>query len=99
MSGYHVRWEALRREAKVYGECRRNAQEARDELLAAFDRDRNTLGHDAYGAELAKHLPGVEQKIFDSLKEYIDELDGVASGLQVNARDYERPEQPPAGRN
>ncbi|MFI7638550.1 hypothetical protein [Nonomuraea sp. NPDC049400] len=99
MTGYSVAWEALHLQARVYDELERNAKEARDELRAAFDRDRKTLGNDEYGAELAKNLPGIERRIFDDLKTYIDELERVASGLNVNARNYEAVERPPAKRN
>ncbi|TDE42550.1 hypothetical protein E1295_27595 [Nonomuraea mesophila] len=99
MSGYSVEWAALHREARVYDELERNAKEARDDLHAAFDRDRNTLGHDMYGAELAKSMPEIERGIFDALKTYINELDHVASGLNLNARTYERPERPSGERN
>lgn len=99
MTGYYMRWDALRREARVYDELGHNAQAARDDLRAAFDRDRSTLGNDMYGAELAKALPGIERDIFDALKRHIDELERVATGLNVNARNYERAEQPVIERN
>ncbi|TDC02469.1 hypothetical protein E1267_29315 [Nonomuraea longispora] len=98
MSGYSVEWAALHREARVYDELERNAKEARDGLRAAFARDRNTLGHDMYGAELARSMPAIERGIFDAFKTYIDELERVASGLNVNARAYERAERPPGER-
>ncbi|MEO3799925.1 hypothetical protein [Nonomuraea sp. B1E8] len=98
MSGYSAEWAALHREARVYDELERNAKEARDDLRAAFDRDRNTLGHDMYGAELAKSLPEIERGIFDALKTYIDELEHVAWGLNVSARTYEAAERPPGER-
>ncbi|MGP3911797.1 hypothetical protein [Nonomuraea sp. 10N515B] len=98
MTGYYVERKALRREARVYDELERNAKEARDELRAAFDRDRNTLGNDEYGAELAKNMPGIERGIFDALKAHMDELERLASGLNVSARNYEAAEQPPVER-
>ena len=52
MSGYYAEFGALHREARVYDELERHAEEVRDELRAAFDRDRNTLGDDAYGEGL-----------------------------------------------
>jgi hypothetical protein len=97
VTGYYVRPRELRRKAAVYGEFERNAQEARDELRAAFDRDKNTLGNDEYGAELAKKMPEIERGIFDALRAYIDELGRIASDLHVNARNYERAERPPTG--
>ncbi|KAB8196327.1 hypothetical protein FH608_006075 [Nonomuraea phyllanthi] len=98
MSGYYAEFGALHREARVYDELERHAEEVRDELRAAFDRDRNTLGDDAYGAELARKLPGIERGIFDALKAHLDELERVASGLGASARTYEAPERPHAGR-
>ncbi|MET7461151.1 hypothetical protein [Nonomuraea sp. NPDC005501] len=99
MSGYFVRFEALRRRAKAYDQLAHDAEEVRADLRAAFDRDRNTLGHDMYGAELAKKLPAIESGIFDALKTHIDELQGVASGLNVNARTYEGTEPPSVERS
>lgn len=98
MSGYYVQQETLRRQATVYGEFERSATEARDQLRAAFDRDRNTLGNDEYGAELAKKMPEIEREIFDGLQAHIDELGGIASGLHLTARNYEQAEPPPASR-
>ncbi|GAA3472660.1 hypothetical protein [Nonomuraea roseola] len=98
MTGYSVRWGALHRQARVYDELTYNAEEVCVELRAAFDRDRNTLGQDVYGAELAKKLPGMEADIFDALMAHIDELERVASGLNVSARNYEGADQPPVTR-
>ncbi|GAA2684498.1 hypothetical protein GCM10010412_070900 [Nonomuraea recticatena] len=98
MTGYSVRWGALHRQARVYAELTHNAEEAHVELRAAFDRDRNTLGQDMYGAELAKKLPGMEADIFAALKAHIDELERVASDLNVSARNYEGADQPPVTR-
>lgn len=89
MSGYSVRPDALRGKARVYEELERNAKDVRDELRAAFDQDRSTLGNDMYGAELAKEMPGIEQRVFGLLKEYLDELDLVASDLHLSAGNYE----------
>lgn len=94
MSGYAVGWTALHRQARVYDELERDAKEVRDELRAAFDRDRNTLGNDEYGAELAKSMPDIDLGIVDGRKTYIDELTQVDSGLDVSARNYERTERP-----
>ncbi|WP_326824630.1 hypothetical protein [Streptosporangium sp. NBC_01756] len=94
MNGYHVEREALRRQARVYDELERNARTAYDELRAAFDQDRNTLGNDVYGAELAKDMPGIERGIFDDLKKHIDQLEYVAAGLNVSAHNSEQADQP-----
>ncbi|MEQ4715228.1 hypothetical protein [Nonomuraea sp. B19D2] len=94
MTGYSVAWKALHLQARVYDELERNAKETRDELRAAFDRDRKTLGNDEYGAELAKKMPEIERRIFDDLKTHIDELERLASGLNVNARNYKAVERP-----
>lgn len=99
MTGYSVWWAALHRQAKVYDEVAHNAEEVRAELRAAFDRDRNTLGDDVYGAELAKKLPEIERGIFDALKTHIDEIESVASGLIVSARNYEGAEPLPVERS
>ncbi|WP_281178440.1 hypothetical protein [Streptosporangium amethystogenes] len=40
-------------------------------------------------------MPGIEQRVFGALEEYLDELDRVASDLHSSARDYEWAEQPP----
>lgn len=95
MTGYYVQPDTLRRQAAVYGERERNAEEVRDALRAAFDRDRDTLGNDEYGAELAKKLPEIERAIFGDFKAHLDELGRLASGLHVNARNYEGAERPP----
>ncbi|MCF6471673.1 hypothetical protein FAF44_25230 [Nonomuraea sp. MG754425] len=93
--GYSVTPEALRRRAAVYRDLKSNAEQARDSLRDAFDRDRKTLGNDAYGAEMAKQLPAIERRIFDDLESYLDELDGLDSGLHATSRNYEWAEDPP----
>ncbi|MFG3437180.1 hypothetical protein ACGF0J_08030 [Nonomuraea sp. NPDC047897] len=98
MNGFYVERQPLHVQARVYDEFERNAREAKDDLRAAFDRDRNTLGNDEYGAQLAKFMPEIERAIFDALKAHIEELDRVASGLNVSARNYEGADQPSARR-
>ncbi|GGS82121.1 hypothetical protein ACFFV7_44865 [Nonomuraea spiralis] len=95
MSGYSVRREALYREARTYELFAGNVEQVRADLRAAFNRDRNTLGDDEYGAELAKKLPEMERGIFDVLTKYIDELEDVAMGLSTSARNYKAAEHPP----
>ncbi|MCG5220955.1 hypothetical protein [Streptosporangium sp. KLBMP 9127] len=85
---------ALVRESKVVGGRRDNVTSARDTLRAAFDRDRRALGDDEYGAELEKKMPGIEAGIFNALQAYIDDLDGLATGLRVSAARYEQAEHP-----
>ena len=34
-------------------------------------------------------MPGIEQRVFDLLEEYLDELDLVASNLHLSAGNYE----------
>ncbi|WP_433216422.1 hypothetical protein [Microtetraspora malaysiensis] len=99
MSGYSVQPGALHRQSKVYNELAHSSEEVRVELRAAFDRDRNTLGADMYGAELAKKLPEMEGGIFATLKAHIDALERVASNLNVSARNYEAVEHPPVRRS
>ncbi|MGI5489597.1 hypothetical protein [Microtetraspora malaysiensis] len=99
MSGYFVQPGALHRQSKVYDELAHNAEEVRVELRAAFDRDRNTLGDDMYGAELAKQLPEMEGGIFAALGTHIDELERIASNLNVSARNYQAVEHPPVKRS
>jgi hypothetical protein len=96
MTDYHlyVRPDALSRESRVYDEQREDVEQVRADLKAAFDRDRNTLGDDAYGAELAKALPKMEADIFDALQAYIDELDGIAANLRTSAANYEQADDP-----
>ncbi|MFC5826618.1 type VII secretion target [Nonomuraea insulae] len=96
--GFSVEPASLRRHSAVYSDLKSNAEEARDGLRTAFDQDRNTLGNDEYGAELAKKLPGIEQSVFQALKAYIDELDDLASGLHVSSRNYEWADRPSNGR-
>ncbi|MFI6921252.1 hypothetical protein ACIBIZ_14955 [Nonomuraea spiralis] len=95
MSGYYVRREALYREARTYELFAGNVEQVCADLRAAFNRDRNTLGDDEYGAELAKKLPEMERGIFDVLTKYIDELEDVATGLSTSARNYKAAEYPP----
>ncbi|MEV4562508.1 type VII secretion target [Nonomuraea sp. NPDC049419] len=97
--GFTVRAAALRRHSGVYQELKSNAEEARTALRAAFDLDRKTLGDDMYGAELAKKLPGMEQAIEDAFKDYLDDLDGLTTGLHVSSRNYEAADRPPARRD
>lgn len=47
------------------------------------------MGSDAYGAELEKNLPAIEEGIFTAFKDYLDELDGLSTGLFTNARIYD----------
>ncbi|NRQ40801.1 hypothetical protein HII36_54705 [Nonomuraea sp. NN258] len=91
--GYYVEGWELRRHARVIGERQRDATDIRDELRAAFDRDRRTLGDDEYGAELAKKLPAIEAKIFDTFQSYLDELEGIMKGLHGNAGNYGQAER------
>ncbi|WP_406319531.1 hypothetical protein OHA77_19680 [Streptosporangium sp. NBC_01639] len=86
--GYFVAWEALRRESSVVRGHRDDAAEAREDLRQAFDRDRASLGHDVYGVELARKLPGIEEKIFTAFDGYLAELDGTSEGLSTSATDY-----------
>ncbi|GAA3308817.1 hypothetical protein [Nonomuraea dietziae] len=65
-----------------------------DALKAAFHRDRGTLGKDMYGAELAKKMPEIEERIFSALSDYIDQLEGVATNLHANAGTYELVDRP-----
>ncbi|MFI7424108.1 hypothetical protein [Nonomuraea sp. NPDC049684] len=95
-SGYYVQREALYREARTYELIAGNVEQVRADLRAAFNRDRNTLGDDEYGAELAKKLPEMERGIFDALTAFIDELENVASGLNASARNYKAAEPTPA---
>lgn len=95
MTGYSVYSDALLRQARVDDELARHATSVQAALRAAFDRDRNALGNDEYGAELAKKLPGIESGIFDALMAHIGELERAASGLRVSARNYQGAEQPP----
>ncbi|MGN9846088.1 hypothetical protein ACTMTI_49035 [Nonomuraea sp. H19] len=87
--GYFVEWEALRRESSVIRERRDGVAEAREALRQAFDRDRATLGQDAYGAELARELPGIEEGIFSAFDGYLAELDGTSEGLNTSATNYQ----------
>ncbi|WP_327093049.1 hypothetical protein OIE66_21110 [Nonomuraea sp. NBC_01738] len=95
MTGYSVYADSLQRQARVDDELARHATTVQTTLRAAFDRDRNTLGNDEYGAELAKKLPGIESGIFDALMAHIGELERAASGLRVSARNYQGAEHPP----
>jgi hypothetical protein len=92
--GYSVRPDAPRQQAHVYDEQRVNAAQVRDDLRAAFDRDRNTLGNDEYGAEFAKKLPGIEERIFSDLNAYITTLEDTTSGLHTTVGNYEQADQP-----
>jgi hypothetical protein len=97
VSGYHVRPATLRGQTPRYEEQRNHVEQVRDNLSAAFARDRNTLGHDEYGAGLAKKLPAIEEAVFTALQNLITELDDTSTGLHVTARAYEladRPRQP-----
>ncbi|MEO3891662.1 hypothetical protein [Nonomuraea sp. B5E05] len=96
-TGYSVRSESLRLQSQVFTAQRESLAKARDDLRAAFDRDRNTLGNDEYGAELAKKLPEMERNIFTALKGCIDEFDGLAGGLHTNAGNYEAADRPRTG--
>lgn len=96
---YSVHSEALRRQARVDDELAGHATSVQAALRAAFDRDRNTLGNDEYGAELAKQLPGIESGIFDALTAHICEIERAASGLHLSARNYQEAEQPPIVRS
>ncbi|SEH02659.1 hypothetical protein SAMN05444920_12886 [Nonomuraea solani] len=86
--GYRVRRSALRSQAAVYGAHKLDVTEIRDILREAFDRDRRALGGDEYGAELEKQMPAIEEGIFTALKNYIDDLDGVSSGLHRSQGNY-----------
>lgn len=97
MTGYRVDAEALRHESAVHEEQQRNAEQARDDLRAAFDRDRNTLGNDEYGAELAKQLPQIEAGLLGGLQAYVDQLAGIAGGLRATAGSYEQAAGSPTG--
>ncbi|MEV0144467.1 MULTISPECIES: hypothetical protein [unclassified Nonomuraea] len=90
--GYSVAWEALRRQSSVVRDHRDQVAEAARTLRQAFDRDRATLGDDAYGAELAGRLPGIEKGIFASFDAYIAELDGTDEGLGTSANTYDAAE-------
>ncbi|SEL92338.1 hypothetical protein [Nonomuraea pusilla] len=94
MSGYYVRAQSLRDQAVAYDKHAVDVTDVRNTLRAAFDRDRSSLGNDEYGAELAKKLPGIESGIFDGFKAFIDELEGIATGLRANAGNYERADSP-----
>ncbi|GLX00105.1 hypothetical protein [Microtetraspora sp. NBRC 16547] len=91
-SGFYVKWSALRREAVVVDELRRNAVSARDRLRAAFDRDGRALGSDQYGAELEKKMPAITEGIFTAFQKHIDELDRIATGLRTGSMTYEQAE-------
>ncbi|MDP9841442.1 hypothetical protein [Streptosporangium lutulentum] len=94
MSGYYVHPSSLRSQTHVYDQQRIDVEQTRNDLWAAFDRDRNTLGNDEYGAELAKKLPRIEEEIFTALNAYISELEDTSSGLRTTAGNYELADQP-----
>lgn len=94
MSGYHVQPSTLRGQTRRYQEQRTHVEQVRDTLHAAFARDRNTLGTDEYGAELAKKLPAIEEAVFTALQNLITELDYTSTGLHATASAYELAEQP-----
>ena len=90
--GYTADWTAIRRASVTVDERREAVAKARDKLRRAFERDRAALGGDAYGAELAKHLPKIEQDIFASFAGYLDELDKTSKRLRHGATGYESAE-------
>lgn len=92
--GYYVERPALRRASSVYGERYDDVKAAEEELRRAFDRDRAALGHDIYGAELAKRLPGIEEGIFGAFDSYLDDLDGTGGGLATAAANYDAVDKP-----
>ncbi|WP_329086219.1 MULTISPECIES: hypothetical protein [unclassified Streptosporangium] len=87
--GYFAEWEALRRASLVVRDRRDGVAEAKEALRQAFDRDRAALGHDAYGVELARQLPGIEERIFAAFDAYLAELDGTSEGLSTSAANYQ----------
>lgn len=91
--GYSVEWQFLRRTGAVVRDRRDRMAEVKDALRKAFDSDRATLGNDLYGADLARRLPAIEEKIFNAFDAYLDELDGTSEDLAVNAINYEAAER------
>ncbi|MGV9303784.1 MULTISPECIES: hypothetical protein [unclassified Nonomuraea] len=91
--GYSADWQTIRRESAVFGDRHIEVADAKEALRKAFDRDRTALGSDQYGAELAKHLPRIEEEIFAAFDAYLDELTYTGTGLRVNADVYEVTEQ------
>ncbi|GGO68679.1 hypothetical protein [Nonomuraea cavernae] len=87
--GFSVDPYFLRRESAVMRERHTEIDDVSKRLRRAFDRDRATLGQDAYGAELSKHLPQMEETIFSAIASYLDGIKATGDGLAANAITYE----------
>ncbi|MGW0805479.1 hypothetical protein [Nonomuraea sp. NPDC002799] len=69
-------------------------EEVRDDVREAFAAAGRPMGHDQYGAELEKHYPQLKSQIFDAFEDYIEELDGLHTGLRTSAARYEDVDDP-----
>ncbi|TDD07330.1 hypothetical protein [Nonomuraea diastatica] len=88
--GYAAEWERIRR--RRGGQAADEAafvEDVRDDVREAFATAGRPMGHDQYGAELEKHYPQLKEQIFAAFDAYIEELDGLHTGLRDTAASYE----------
>ncbi|TDC92693.1 hypothetical protein E1292_41485 [Nonomuraea deserti] len=93
--GYAAEWERIRRQRG--GQAADEAafvKDVRDDVREAFATAGRPMGHDQYGAELEKHYPQLKEQIFAAFDAYIEELDGLHTGLQDTAAHYGGAEDP-----
>ncbi|MCF6476293.1 hypothetical protein FAF44_49335 [Nonomuraea sp. MG754425] len=69
-------------------------EDVRDDVQESFAAAGRPMGHDQYGAELEKHFPQLKERIFAAFDAYIEELDGLYTGLRKTAANYEAAEDP-----
>ncbi|TDE32643.1 hypothetical protein E1295_39270 [Nonomuraea mesophila] len=58
-------------------------------MREAFATAGRPMGHDQYGAELEKHFPQLKEQLLAAFDAYIEELDGLDTGLRSTAATYE----------
>ncbi|WP_336206949.1 hypothetical protein [Nonomuraea sp. LPB2021202275-12-8] len=64
----------------------------RNTLRDEFLFEGNPLGHDQYGAELAKRLPQIRDGIMDAFDACVTEAEGIRDRLGENAWTYDTAE-------
>lgn len=94
--GYTAAWDEIgRRRGGQAADEAALVEEVRDDVREAFAAAGRPMGHDQYGAELEKHFPQLKEQIFAAFDAYLEELDGLHSGLRKTAATYEAADGPP----
>ncbi|GAA3709327.1 hypothetical protein GCM10022224_088590 [Nonomuraea antimicrobica] len=93
--GYTAAWDRIRQQRG--GQAADEAafvEGVRDTVREAFAVAGRPMGDDQYGAELEKRFPQMKAQILAAFDAYVEELDGLHTGLRKAGAHYEAADDP-----